>query len=422
MSRKQDRAVAGLFIGFLFVAFVLPPAGAIAGNTIKIGLIEPISGPTESMGRICIEATKFVVNEQNAKGGLLGKKIEIVTADSEMKPDVATRKARNLILNDNVDLLGVAVGSNIALALAKVAGTEKKLLINYGALADVAMGKEFNRYVFRTCNNTFSYAACYVELFKKRGYKKIYFFGPDYAASYDNVGVIKDLLKARMPEASLIGTDFHPMGAKEFGPFITKIKAAKPDVVVCASLTNDLVNFLRQARDLGLGVPVASHAIVDPGVLMALQDAAIGVTFVNQYDLNLPNAENKAMIAKFHQQHKKDKDFLQWWPYGIAGAGASGWQLVFAAIEKAGTLDTEKLISTLEGFSAKTSAGVVTIRACDHQGMGPMLAGHIAKEDPFWDGSVDPKVKFPWLEANATVIPAKDVAIPATPDYNSRCK
>jgi hypothetical protein len=97
--------------------------------------------------------------------------------------------------------------------------------------------------------------------------------------------------------------------------------------------------------------------------------------------------------------------------------------MVFAAVEKAKSLDPEKFIPVFEGFTHKTPVGTWTMRACDHQVLLPMFAGVVTTEpNPWYDGKIDPNVNFPWLGSDIMTIDALKGAIPATPEYNPRCK
>ena len=104
------------------------PGGLLAADTVKIGMITTLSGPFEFVGRIYVAGVKFAVDEQNAKGGLLGRQIElIIIQDDEFKPDVAVRRARNLILENKINILNGAVGSAASIALSQVADANKTI-------------------------------------------------------------------------------------------------------------------------------------------------------------------------------------------------------------------------------------------------------------------------------------------------------
>jgi hypothetical protein len=120
------------------------------------------------------------------------------------------------------------------------------------------------------------------------------------------------------------------------------------------------------------------------------------------------------MIAKYHEQHKNDEDMGTRWPDTLIGGAICGWQMVFAAVEKAESLDPEDIIEAFEGFRYKTPVGWWTMRKCDHQVLLPMF-GIVIRPDPnpYWD--------FPWHGSDIVTFDAMETAIPPTSDYNPRC-
>jgi len=402
------------------------PEGAIAADTIKIGQLDPYSGPFEYTGRMYYHGIKFAVDEQNAKGGLLGKKIEIIKADSELKPDVATRKAKKLILEKKVNFISCGTGSHITIALNKVATGYKTIMINYGGMSDIVQGKEFSRYAFRVCQNSYNFTSALAQLMASKPYRKFYIICQDYAWGHDVAKAFKERLKEYLPEAQIVGEDYHPLATKDFGPYITKVIAAKADAVFTGNWGPDARLLVKQARSLGLKAPYPFVMTfgVDPYVEQELGDDSVGIHYAYDYTMRVDTPENKAMIAKFHAQpgHKNSKDVLDWWPAGSIGHTIFGWKMVFAAVEKAGSLDPEKIIEAFEGFRYKTPVGWWSMRECDHQVILPMFGGVVeAGENPYFNGSILPDKKFPWLGPDIMTFSAEEAAIPPTSDYNKRC-
>jgi ABC-type branched-subunit amino acid transport system substrate-binding protein len=139
--------------------------------------------------------------------------------------------------------------------------------------------------------------------------------------------------------------------------------------------------------------------------------------------MRVKTPENEEMIRRFHEKHKNDKDFLTWWPFPDIGMAILGWKMTFAAIEKAGSLDPEKIIETFENnFQWKSPVGLYTMRKCDHQVILPMYGGMIeAGPNPYYNGSIRPDISFPWAGPNIAEFPAEKVTLPPTPEYNPRC-
>ena len=108
---------------------------------------------------------------------------------------------------------------------------------------------------------------------------------------------------------------------------------------------------MKQARDLGLkNLAFVTLYGGDPYTLNQLKDDAIGMYHSQGYSMRVKTPENEKMIAAYHAKHKNDKDFLTWWPYAQIGQNILGWRMAFAAVEKAGSLDPEKIINAFEGF------------------------------------------------------------------------
>jgi branched-chain amino acid transport system substrate-binding protein len=429
MMKTTFAKTIGIYAACLVLMLTLfagVPFGAMASDTVKIGLLEPFSGPFEAFGRNFYTGVQFAVDEQNAKGGLLGKKVEIIKEDDELKPDVATRKAKKLILEDKIDLLSTGMGSHVAIALSKLATSSKIIYINYAAMADDIQGKEFSRYAFRVCQNVHNSITSLTLLMAKEPYRKFYGIYPDYAAGHSTERSLTEMLKTNVPDAKIVGTDFHPLGStKDFGPYITKVIASGADAVVTSSYGTDLINLVKQARAMGLKAPFPFFATLakHPYTMNELKDDAVGLRVTFEYSLRVKTPENEEMIKRYHQRHRNDKDFLTWWPFSDLALGILGWKMTFAAVEKAGSLDPEKIIEAFENFQWKSPVGLWTMRKCDHQVILPMFGGVIeGGPNPFYDGSIRPEVKFPWMGPNLVEFPADKIALPPTPQYNPRCR
>ena len=231
---KRCVTITGILFACLFVCLAFSaalPAPAQAADTIKIAHFDPFSGPMENVGRLYQAGIQFAIYEQNAKGGLLGQQIELLSFDSEVKPDVATRKAKKAILEDKVDFIASGTGSHVLIALNKVATAYKTLLINYGGMSDIVMGKEFTPYAFRVCQNSHNFTAGLAQLMATKPYRKFYILCQDYAWGHDVSKAFKEQLKVYLPDAEIVGEDYHPLYTKDFGPYINKVIAANADAI-----------------------------------------------------------------------------------------------------------------------------------------------------------------------------------------------
>jgi branched-chain amino acid transport system substrate-binding protein len=408
------------FLALIIV--VSAPLSGFAADTIKIGMVMTSSGPLEFVGRTMGAGAQFAVDEQNAKGGLLGKKVELLMRDDEFKPDVGIKRGKELILDDKINFL--AGGGPSALALYSLATTYKTILINAVAPGDNFGGKDFSRYAFRVIQNMYANTAGLAHAMASKPYRRYYILNMDYTLGRDSALTFKQQLKTRLPSATIVGEDYHPPGTKDFGPYINKIIAVKADAVFTMNMGPDLTSMVKQARELGLkDLAFVTLYGGDPYTLNQLKDNAIGMYHSQGYSMRVNTPENQKMVAAYHEKHKNDKDFLTWWPYAQIGQNIVGWRMAFAAIEKAGSLDAEKIINTFEGFRYESAVGSWYMRPCDHQVILPEYVGLIqGGTNPYFNGSVRPDVKFPWEGPDLIKVPAEDAAIPATSAYNARCK
>ncbi len=389
---------------------------AVAADKIKIAVLDNFSGAFEYTGRMYFGAVEFAVNEQNKKGGLFGKQIEVLKEDAEMKPDIAVRKAKKLMLEDKVNFIAVTY-SHLAIAVSKAVGTYKNsILVVNAAVADQITGKEFNEHMFRIMFTAHSLNSALAQYMATKPYRKYYILCQDYAAGHDYAETFKKELKVHLPGAKIVGEDYHPIGHKDYAPYITKVQAAGADAVYSGSYGQDLINMIRQARSLGLKQPfpfVAPYAM-DPILVKELGEDAVGSYCAWNYELQINSPENQAMIKAYYAMHKDDKEIATVWPaYGI-GHVISGWKMIFAAAEKAGSVEPAKFIPAFEGFEYNTPAGLWKMRKCDHQAISPIYCGVITS-------AKNPYYSFPWVGRDLFVVPGEKCAIPATKDYNPRC-
>ena len=411
---------------FLILAVIaLLPSNPLAADKLKLGVVDCFSGPFSHSGPAITAGVKFAVDEQNAKGGLFGKKIELVIEDHEMKADVGLRKAKKLFLEDKVDFMQVGTGSHVVLASLKLAETYKKLLFTTHGAAHSITGGDFNRYIFRIGHHNYGYTAGMFQLLARTPYKRLYLMNMDYKAGRDFADEFKQAIKNYIPDAQVVGEDYPPLNNKDFGPYITKVIKSKAEAIVTMSWGPDLTLMIKQGRALGLKVPFPFVAVfaAEPYFGVDLKDDMVGNWGVALYDMRVNTPENQRFVQAYHAQHKNDKDFNTWWPYGVIGQAYCGWKTALAGMEKAGSFDTEKMIASLEDFSYKTVVGEWKIRKCDHNAVYPLFGFQVdGGRNPYYNGSIRSDVNFPWYGPNYVTIPAEKVSLPATADYNSRCK
>jgi len=387
--------------GLVFVSLVLClalPVGALAQDTIKIGVTEPLSGTFKDIGERYLDGAVYAVKVINESGGLLGKKVEIIPIDSELKPDVATRKAQNFILRDRVKFFCGGTGSSVGADMAQLAERQNVIMFTYGMDAASMTGEKCNKNFFRPGGNTDGRSFALAELIAKKGYKKIGVIAQDYSFGKEAVAAFKKKMAQISPDAKIVAELYHPAGTKDYAPYASQLINAKPDVIFTPNWGNDLTLLLKQGRPMGMKQKIFSYYINDEVTIQALGDdnLIIGDMGAEIYTLSIPTKKNQEFVAKFH----KDKGYYPTWLRGKAYIATMFWA---EAVKKAGTTDVAAVIKAWEGLSYDGPAGVWTMRAGDHQAQVPYWYVEITKKNPYFKHA---------FESPAGMISAKAVEVP----------
>jgi branched-chain amino acid transport system substrate-binding protein len=227
---------------------------ALAADTIKIGAMYPLSGRAEALGRECKLGAEQAVEEINAKGGVLGKKLELLSADSKANVQEGVNLSKRYIQKDGVDFLFGVVSSAVALAVAEIAKQEKVVTMITIGSTDGVTKEKWNRYTFRSgmCN---SQEANSLALYTAKKYPKLtkfYNIGPDYEYGRTMWEIFKAKTKEQSPKAEFIGEQWPKLATPDYTSYINAILQAKPDAVFCTLWGGDLVAFFKQAKPYGL--------------------------------------------------------------------------------------------------------------------------------------------------------------------------
>ncbi len=402
-SATGSRKVVFLFAILIIMGFCLAPIGANAARPIKIGLVDCYSGGAAAFTKPALVAWRMVVDEFNAKGGLHGRKIEILTRDTKFKPEQALADARELVLKKRVNFLAGTISSGCALSVAQYAKAKKKLFMVHIARSARITGEKGNRYVFRGCPNTAIEGGAGGAYAAKMPYKKWYIIGDDYEYGHAIADNFWRALKKFKPGVVKVGDVWAKLKETDYTPYLTALVAKKPDAVYAAFGAADLISFTRQAKLFGLfnKVPVFEYALGDPIFPKVLKEnmpigAYAGINYLWYYP---ETKANKDFVAKYFAYTKK-MGKPDPYPSGIGAFGAYCSALFLTkAILKANSTKTDKVIKALEGLTIQSAVGPITMRACDHQAMTPTYWGMTAKV---------PGYPFPVLK-NIVMTPAAKV-------------
>src|SRR4030043_729496 len=230
-----------------------PKAAPAAKGTIKVGSICDFAGPCYMYCETGLKGLEIAVNEINAKGGILGRKVEIIVRDTEMKVDVAVRELKDLILREKVNFLIGPCSSGTGLAMQVVHTEYKTLRLSAIANTEGMTVDKFSPYFVQVVPNTYMEATANTRYLNKKvpNAKKFCTIGPDYEFGRREEQAFTDEIKRLVPGAEILYEAWPKPGEKDFTAFITAIMAKKPDAVHSSLFGGDLVAFTKQAAPYG---------------------------------------------------------------------------------------------------------------------------------------------------------------------------
>lgn len=385
-----------LFTVILALMFFIYPVDVRAQGPIKIGIIDTYSGPATTYTYDVRDAFKMAIDEINAKGGVLKRKIEFTTRDDKFKVDICLSMAKELIMMEKVDILMGTINSAATLAVSEYCKTEKIPFIVTFSKSEKITGEKGHRYVFSVSENTAMIGKAAAAGLAKKPFVKYWIAGDDYEYGHALADGVWGNLKKLKPGVELIGQSWWKVGEPELTPYLTAISAAKPDAVIFATGGGSMVNAMKAAKATGFAekIPMFIHTATELSTLAPLGlDAPEKVIGTSNYHFYYPDTpKNKAFAKAFKDAYGREPKVGALYGYLTA-------QFITKALEKAGKMDREKFIDALSGLKVDSPIGEIEMRAFDHQAMLPMFMG-VTKKVP----------EYPFLIASDIVtIPAKDV-------------
>ena len=368
----RNRLLAGA-AALVTASFVLPAA---AQDTIKIGELNSYKNFAAFLEPYK-KGWEMAVDEVNAAGGVLGKKIEIVSRDDNGNPADAVRVAEELLSREKVAFLVGTFPSNVGLAVADFAKQRKTLFIAGEPLTDKIVWDNGNAYTFRLRTSTYMQTAMLIPDAAKLKKKRWAIVYPNYEYGTSATAAFKKLLKEKQPDVEFVAEQAPPLGKIDAGAVAQALADAKPDAIFSSLFGADLAKFVREGQQRGLfkGVEVFNLLAGEPEYLDPLKDEApVGwyVTGYPWYDIKTP--EHKKFLDAYQAKYKD-------YPRLGSVVGYSTVMSVVAAMKKAGSLDQEKLIAAMANLPVGTPFGNVTYRALDHQSTMGAYVGRIGVKD-----------------------------------------
>ena len=359
------------------------PGPVPAQQPIKIGVVQGISGPFEVYANQMVTGFKLGLEYgTDGKMELLGRKIEVIIEDDQLKPDVSKRLVTKLYSDNKVDLVVGTTSSAAALAILPVAAEFKKVLIVEPAVADSITGEHWNRFIFRTGRNSGQDAISNALAVAKPG-SLIATIAQDYAFGRDGVAAYKAAVEKL--GAKVVHEEYAPIQATDFTAPIQKIIGALKDkpgakyvFVIWAGKGGPFPQLVASRLDK-YGITLTSGGNVLDVLKAAKAMNLEGMVGAGYYYYEIPkNPVNDWLVKEHQKSFNAPPDFF------TAGGFAAAMAVV-TAIKKAGGTDTEKLITAMEGMEFDTPKGKMIFRKEDHQALQAMYAFKmVSKPDVPW--------------------------------------
>jgi branched-chain amino acid transport system substrate-binding protein len=320
---------------------------------------------------------ELATEEINAAGGVLGRKVEIVSRDDNGTPGDAVRVAEDLLSRENCAFLMGTFPSNVGLAVSDFARQRKTLFIAAEPLTDKIVWDSGNRYTYRLRCSTYMQTAMLIPDAAKLKKKRWAIAYPNYEYGQSATAAFKKLLKAKQADAEFISEQASPLGRIDAGAVVQALADAKPDAIFSSLFGPDLAKFVREGSQRGLfkGVEVFNLLAGEPEYLDPLKDEAPDGWYVTGYPWNEIKTPEHQKFLDAYQAKFKDYPRL---------GSVVGYTVVLsaaAAIRKAGVLDQEKLVDAMAGMTHGSPFGNITYRELDHQSTMGAYVGRIGVKD-----------------------------------------
>lgn len=306
---------------------------------------------------------QMALDEINAKGGVLGRRIEIVSRDDGATTGSATRVADELVSREGVSLLFGSFLSNVGVAMADYANQKKIVYIAAEPLTDAVTMAQGNRYTFRVRPNNFMQVGMLVDQAKASGAKRWAIVAPNYEYGQSAAAVFKRLIQERVPGAQIVTEQYPALGKIEAGATASAIEQAKPDGIFNVLFGPDLTQFVREGNTRGLfeGATVLSLLTGEPEWLLPLKDEVPEGWTVTGYPWDeIKEPKHKAFIDAYRAKYNDTPRLGSLLGYMVM-------TMIRDSIERAGSTETEAIIKALEDAKFDTVIGPVTMRGIDNQ-------------------------------------------------------
>ncbi len=368
--------ISRVLVAALAAAAAASAAPASAQDAIKIGELNSYKSQPAFLEPYK-RGIDLAIEEINKAGGILGRKLEVISRDDGGNPGDAVRVAEELITREGVNILAGTFLSNVGLAVTEFAGKNKVFFLAAEPLTDKITWQNGNKYTYRLRASTYMQVAMLMPdilAAKKKRWALVY---PNFEYGQSAVAAFKTLLSAKQPDVEFVTEQAPPLGKVDAGAVAQAIDDAKPDAIFNVLFGADLAKFVREGNTRGVFKDrfVASLLSGEPEYLDPLREEAPAGWVVTGYPwYGIATPEHKAFLAAYQA---KFNDY----PRLGSVVGYVTIKSLAAGIAKAGATDTDKLVAAFAGLKVDGPFGPFVYRASDHQAtMGAYVGRTMLKE------------------------------------------
>ena len=390
LNRRQIVKTGGSLI-------VLGAAGGVASvvaaqETVKLGLLHSLSGTIAIAEASLVDAEKMAIDEINAAGGVLGRKIEAVIEDGASENPVFAEKARKLLERDKVVAIIGCYTSASRKAVLPVINQTKGLLF-YPTYYE---GQEEDKHVFYTSQEATQSVIAAVDWLAKEKGKTFFLVGSDYIYPRTCNKIAKPTITKA--GGKVLGEEYVPLGHTEFSSIINKIKAAKPDCIYSTVVGGSNVAFYKQLRAAGLdgSKQVLLSTVVSENEIEGIgKDNAAGYYACMGYFQSIKSPANDKFVKAFKAKYGADRVIGD--PMEVAYNSVYLWKM---AAEKAKSFDVDKVTAAAAGVEWEAPEGTLRVHATNHHLWKKVRIGRARSDGQFdivWESQLIEPNPFPKL-------------------------
>jgi branched-chain amino acid transport system substrate-binding protein len=348
---------------------------SFAADTVRLGFVADISGIGATFYKSQKAALDMFIEETNASGGVLGKKLELVVRDAQLKPDVGATVARELILSEKCDFLIGPTSSAVALAVTKVANEFKKIIVFHTSNAEALTTTDYQPFMFQVVPNTGIEGRGMAVVLAQKPQKNFGYIGFDYAYGHEQHDAFVKKLAELKPDAKILETVWVKVAETNFSSYIPTLMAKNPDIIFASLWGGGLSTFIKQGKPYDLFKKSTFSSLFDLDLLRVtgkdMPEGLVGYARSPFYAIDTPQMAE--FVKKYHEKFKE-------WPADWAIMAYDGLIALTEAMKKADSTDSEKVVKVLGGLHFKSLRGDRFIRAEDHMANVGIYVGTTAKD------------------------------------------